>query len=211
MCGICGMVRFDGEPVDMEKIKLMMFRQKHRGPNDSGTFAEGSTGLGFVRLSILDLSDAGHQPMVDESGRYVMIFNGEIYNYIELRAELEAEGCRFKSKTDTEVLLNMYIRYGVACLDKLNGMFAFVVYDRQTGDFFAARDRFGVKPFYYYADNTAFIFASEIKPVLSVYGKDNEPNEQVIFEYLVSNRTDFSSDTFFKGIKKLQHGHYLTI
>lgn len=211
MCGICGIIRFDNRQVEKNQLEKMMFQQKHRGPNDKGCFIEKSLGLGFVRLSVLDLSQAGHQPMIDNLGRFVIVFNGEIYNYIELREELKKEGLDFKSESDTEVLLTLYIRYGKDCLDMLNGMFAFAIYDKETKHFFAARDRFGVKPFYYHFDENAFYFSSEILPILSVYGNENLPNNKAIFDYLAFNRTDQSEETFFDEIKKLQHGHYIEI
>jgi len=211
MCGICGIIRFDNHAVDHSKIKTMMYKQKHRGPNDEGIFSHNSIALGFVRLSILDLSIAGHQPMQDATGRYTMVFNGEIFNYIELRDHLKSKGIEFTSNSDSEVLLKMYIYYGEACLDYFNGMFAFAIYDIETGIFFAARDRFGEKPFYYYQDNNQLIFASEIPPILAVYGQKNSVNDQVLFDYLAFNRTDQTEDTFFENIKKMQHGHCMTI
>lgn len=211
MCGICGIICLDNKSPDELKIRTMMGRMKHRGPDDEGVFINKNVGLGFVRLSILDLTKAGHQPMTDETGRYTIVFNGEIYNYIELRDELKVKGYVFSTHTDTEVLLKSYIEYGEDCLNKLNGMFAFAVHDKETNNIFAARDRFGVKPFYYYKDDENFIFASEIAPILAVYDKKNEANEKAIFDYLVFNRTDQTEDTFFRSIKKLQHGHYLTI
>ncbi len=211
MCGICGIIRFDNQAVDHSKIKTMMLKQKHRGPNDEGIFSHNSTALGFVRLSILDLSIAGHQPMHDASGRYTMVFNGEIFNYIELRDDLISKGIAFTSSSDSEVLLKMYIYYGESCLDYFNGMFAFAIYDKETGNVFAARDRFGEKPFYYYQDNNQLVFASEIPPILAVYEKKNSVNNQVLFDYLAFNRTDQTEDTFFEGVKKMQHGHCMTI
>jgi asparagine synthase (glutamine-hydrolysing) len=211
MCGICGIIRFDNQAVDHSKIKTMMLKQKHRGPNDEGIFSHNSTALGFVRLSILDLSIAGHQPMHDASGRYTMVFNGEIFNYIELRDDLKSKGISFTSNSDSEVLLKMYIYYGEDCLNYLNGMFAFAIYDNETGDTFAARDRFGEKPFYYYQDASQLVFASEIPPILAVYGQENTVNNQILFDYLAFNRTDQTEETFFNGVKKLQHGHYMTI
>jgi asparagine synthase (glutamine-hydrolysing) len=211
MCGICGIIQFDKKKPEETSLRKMLAQIKHRGPDDEGMFFNKNVALGFVRLSILDLTVAGHQPMSDETGRYTIVFNGEIYNYIELREELKKEGVQFKTNTDTEVLLKLYIHYGKSCFDKLNGMFAFVIYDKETGDIVAVRDRFGVKPFYYYKDENSFIFASEISPILEIYGKKNEANEQIIFDYLVFNRTDHTENTFFKGIKKLQHGHFISI
>lgn len=211
MCGICGIVNLNHQPVKEADLKSMMLKIKHRGPNDEGVFQHENMGFGFVRLSIIDLSSAGHQPMQDESGRYTIVFNGEIFNYIELREELVKQGQKFHSQTDTEVLLNMYINYGAACLNKLNGMFAFAIHDKETNRIFAARDRFGVKPFYYAMTETGFVFASEIPAILEVYGKENKANHSVIFDYLAFNRTDHTENTFFEGIKKLQHGHCVEI
>jgi len=211
MCGICGIINFDKRAIEEPKLRKMMATMKHRGPDDEGLFIQKNIGLGFVRLSILDLSPAGHQPMTDPTGRYILVFNGEIYNYLEIREDLKLLGVEFETGTDTEVLLKAYIQYGEACLDKFNGMFAFVILDKKTGDVFGARDRFGVKPFYYYVDESTFIFASEIQPILAVYGQRNKENETMIFDFLTFNRTDHTENTFFQGIKKLQHGHCFTI
>jgi asparagine synthase (glutamine-hydrolysing) len=211
MCGICGIIRFDEEPFSEEKIKRMMSAMKHRGPDDEGIHIEQNIGLGFVRLSIIDLSANGHQPMTDATGQYVIILNGEIYNYIELRDELRSLGYKFRSRSDTEVLLYSFIEWGPQSLDRLNGMFAFAVLNKREKSIFLARDRFGIKPLYYFQDNNVFIFGSEIPPILEVYGVRNEPDYQSIFDYLAYNRTDQSEKTFFKGIKKLSHGSYLII
>lgn len=183
---------------------------KHRGPDDAGVFTDGPVGLGFVRLSILDLSAAGHQPMFSQDGRYVVVFNGEIYNYVELREELNALGHSFRSNTDTEVLLYSYIEWGEDCLDKFNGMWAMAIYDLQEKRIFASRDRYGIKPFYYYADDRFFAFASEISPLLSLLPGPPQADQLSIFDYLVFNRTDQTERTFYDGIKKLQHGHQLS-
>lgn len=214
MCGICGIIKFDNSAPEMEKIQMMMGVMKHRGPDDEGIFIEDNIGLGFVRLSILDLSPLGHQPMFSHqpsSNRYVIVYNGEVYNYIELREELRAKGYTFRSNTDTEVVLNSYIEWGEDCLNKFNGMWAFAIYDRQSKEIFCARDRYGIKPFYYYKDDEQLIFASEIPPILSVLNKKPTANNQAIFDYLVFNRTDQTEQTFFNEIKKLQHGCTLRI
>lgn len=211
MCGIVGIVSYTQQSVEEQRLRQMMQVIKHRGPDDEGVFAKDNVGLGHVRLSILDLSMAGHQPMQDETGRYTIVLNGEIYNFIELRSQLEKLGLRFVSNSDTEVLLKGYIYYGREVLEKLNGMFAFAIYDAEQKRLFAARDRFGVKPFYYFQSDNEFIFASEIPAILEVYGKKNQANEDAVFDYLAFNRTDQTEDTFFKEIKKLQHGHYLVI
>jgi asparagine synthase (glutamine-hydrolysing) len=210
MCGICGIIHFNQQPVQEKNLQTMMTRMKHRGPDDEGIFIENNVGLGFVRLSIIDLTSAGHQPMFSDDQRFVLVFNGEIYNYIELREELKSK-YRFLTQTDTEVLLNAYREWGKKCLHKLNGMFSFVIYDKKNKDIFCARDRFGIKPFYYYQDQERFIFSSEIAPILLVTKKRTRPNPRSIFDFLAYNKTDQTEDTFFKDIKKLQHGHTITL
>ncbi|MGL5938025.1 MAG: asparagine synthase (glutamine-hydrolyzing) [Phocaeicola sp.] len=211
MCGISGIIKLNDQKVEESRMRLMMEKMRHRGPNDESLFMHHNVGLGFLRLSILDLSMAGRQPMQDETERYTIIFNGEIFNYIELREELLQMGVSFKSNTDTEVLLQCYIKYGEASLHKFNGMFAFVIYDKLHRKIFGARDRFGVKPLYYYQNETEFIFASEIRSIISVYNQPNQANEEAIFDYLAFNRTDQTTNTFFKGVQKIAHGCCFTI
>lgn len=211
MCGIAGIINFNNRPVQKDSIKSMLNKIKHRGPDDEGMLIDGNIGLGHVRLSIIDLSAAGHQPMFSDDERYVIVYNGEIYNYLELRRELASSFC-FRTNTDTEVLINAYRFWGEECLEHLNGMFAFVIYDKKTKQIFGARDRFGIKPFYYYKDKDTFLFASEIPPILTqLHRKQVEPNNNSIFDFLIFNRTDQTEDTFFKNIKKLQHGHLLIL
>jgi asparagine synthase (glutamine-hydrolysing) len=209
MCGIAGIIHFSGTGVDPSEIVTMLNQIRHRGPDDEGVFTSGPVGLGHVRLSILDLSPAGHQPMWCNNGRYCIVFNGEIYNYRELKKELN-RNYDFKSLTDTEVLLASYLEWGEECLHKLNGDFAFVIYDSQEKTFFGARDRFGIKPFYYRHNQDRLMFASEIKALLPFDGKPT-PNNKIIFEYLAYNRTDQSEETFFNSIHKLKHGHCFTL
>lgn len=211
MCGIAGIVRFDGKKVNEAQIQSMLQTIKHRGPDDEGIFVEKNVGLGHVRLSILDLSSAGKQPMTDPTGRYTIIQNGESYNYIELREELEAMGYTFKTQTDTEVVLNGYIEWGESVLDKLNGMFALAIYDKEKQTLFIARDRFGVKPLYYHMGEGQLIFASEIPAILKALPGKPKANENAIFDYLVFNRTDQTEETFFADIFKLQHGCCMTL
>lgn len=207
MCGICGVWDFRERPVEPDSLLTMMRAMEHRGPDDQGHMVDGAVGLGHVRLSIIDLSSAGHQPMVDREGRYAIVYNGEIYNYIEIKAELEALGHRFQSQTDTEVLLYAFIEWGEQCLHKLNGMFAFVVYDKTERSLFGARDRFGIKPFYYFLTAERFGFASDLSALKRAYDKTPQPNDAAIYDYLMFNRTDHDDTTFFSGIKKLQHGN----
>lgn len=209
MCGICGIINFNKEPVEEVLIRKMMQKIKHRGPDDEGLFIDQNYGFGFVRLSILDLSPLGHQPMFDQNNRFMIIHNGEIYNYIEIREELKKKSYTFRSNTDTELILYSYIEWGEDCLNKFNGMWAFVIFDKIKREVFASRDRFGVKPFYYFKDNNRLIFASEIKSILPLVNRD--ANNKIIYDYLLFNRTDHTEETFFKGIKKLQHGHYFKI
>ncbi len=206
MCGICGIINTDGRPVEQNGLFKMMKAMKHRGPDDEGIFIDGNIGFGHVRLSILDLSSAGHQPMISDDGRHVLIFNGLIYNYLELRKELK-EFFHFRSSTDTEIILNAFKRYGEAALDRFNGMFAFAIYDKKTRTVFIARDRFGIKPLYYYHKNGTFVFSSDIPPILSLFQETREPDNQSIYDYLLFNRTNHTERTFFKDIKKLQHSH----
>jgi asparagine synthase (glutamine-hydrolysing) len=210
MCGISGIINFDGTPVVNTDLDVMIKTMKHRGPDDDGVFVDNNIGLGFVRLSILDLSLDGHQPMISKEDNLVIVFNGEIYNYIELKEELKND-FSFKSKTDTEVILKAYKKWGKNFLHKLNGMFAFAIYNIQTKEIFIARDRFGVKPFYYYYDKNKFVFCSEITPILKVVKNINIPDNQSIYDFLIYNRTNHTENTFFKKIKKIQHGHSITI
>jgi asparagine synthase (glutamine-hydrolysing) len=210
MCGICGIVNFNNVPLTETPIKVMMQAMKHRGPDDEGTYFNKNIGLGFVRLSIIDLSYAGHQPMISNDGRYIIIFNGEIFNYIELKKKLEGF-YSFKSQSDTEVLLASYMKWGIECLDRLNGMFSFVILDADTMEVFAARDRFGIKPFYYLLDENRFIFASDIPPILKVLHSKPKANYSNIYDFLVYNRTNHNNQTFFLGINKLNHGYYIHI
>ncbi|MFC2081487.1 asparagine synthase (glutamine-hydrolyzing) [Bacteroidota bacterium] len=216
MCGICGIVHFDKTPVREDNIRLMMKTMKHRGPDDEGVFGGEGIGLGFVRLSIIDLSSAGNQPMSDDSGRYYIIHNGEVYNYLEIKEILKKAGFSFRSKTDTEVILKSYIYWGESCLDRFNGMWAFAIFDKTENTLFISRDRYGIKPLYYYLDDHRIIFASEIRPILSIlnqraYSLSPSPDYQSIFDYLVFNRTDHTEQTFYKGIKKIPHGHLMKI
>lgn len=208
MCGIAGICYYDGSgSVDRNTIERMVHKMRHRGPDDKGLFVDGSIGLGHCRLSIIDLSDRAHQPMESLDGRFVIVHNGEIYNYIELREELKSRGYRFFSDSDTEVILNAFACWKERCLDKFNGMFAFAIWDRNSRKLFVARDRLGIKPFYYSMDSGRFVFASEIKAILKVPGIHPEPNNEAIFEYLHFTYV-LDDKTWFKGIKKLMPGYF---
>jgi len=167
--------------------------------------------LGFRRLSILDLSPGGHQPMRSADGKCWIVFNGEIYNYVELRDELSRHGFEFRSGTDTEVILSAYQHWGVDCLSHLEGMWSFAIWDETARQLFLARDRFGIKPLYYVNDGERFIFASEIKALLQHAHVSHRVNPQRLYEYLLSGHTDHGEETLFAGIKQLPAAHSLIL
>lgn len=167
--------------------------------------------FGYRRLSILDLSPAGHQPMSNADGSLWIVFNGEIYNYIELRSELQSLGYIFHSQTDTEVILNAYHAWGVDCLNRFNGMWAFTLYDKRKNRLFCARDRFGIKPFYYHFNGERFLFGSEIKTLLGHSEVPRIPNEAIIYDYLAYGVLDHTEETFYQGIRQLLPAHYLIL
>ncbi|MCF6132671.1 asparagine synthase (glutamine-hydrolyzing) [Flavobacterium wongokense] len=207
MCGITGII---GQKANKSNILEMLDCQKHRGPDFTAYFVEeNSVALGHNRLSIIDLSSNANQPFTSDDGNYVMVFNGEIYNYIELRKELQPK-YQFRTQSDTEVLLNAYKEWGKKCLEKLNGMFALAIWDKKEQSLFAARDRFGVKPFYYHFDNSNFHFASEIKTIL-VSGVAKIPNEKVWSSFFTEGSYGLPNETFWKDIHQLPGGHSLTL
>jgi asparagine synthase (glutamine-hydrolysing) len=212
MCGIAGIFYRDTQKyVDQSLVKNITHTLHHRGPDDEGYYIKKNIGLGHKRLSIIDL-ETGHQPISNEEGSLWIIFNGEIYNYIELRSELLAKGHRFKTHSDTEVILHLYEEYDTECLNRLNGMFAFAIWDDKKKEVFCARDHFGIKPFYYYFDNEKFIFASEIKALLvhpDLKAK-TAVNEPAIHEY-ITLQFCLGQHTLFKDIYKLLPGNYLRI
>jgi len=168
-------------------------------------------GFGYRRLSILDLSPSGHQPMSSSDGSHWIEFNGEVYNYLEIREELVKKGYKFKSGSDTEVVLNSYLEWGYDCLNKFNGMWSFVIWDNIKKALFCARDRFGVKPFYYYKDDNKFIFASEIKAILQDSSIIRKLNEPLVYDYFALNLIDHTDETFFNNIIGLPPAHYLIL
>lgn len=159
MCGIYGRYNFDGRPVEKETLSNMSDTLRHRGPDAEDCFVRNNIGLGAVRLSIIDLSQKANQPMFTSDRRFCIVYNGEVYNYIELRNELKGK-YNFISNSDTEVVLYSFVEWGEMCLDRFNGMFAFAVFDSVNNTLFLARDRFGVKPLYYYLSENSFIFSS---------------------------------------------------
>ena len=182
----------------------------HRGPDDEGLYVNGPIGLGHRRLSILDLSPAGHQPMSNEDGTVWLIFNGEIYNYVELASELRGRGHTFRSHTDSEVIIHLWEELGSRCVERLNGMFAFVIWDATQQELFCARDRVGIKPFQYYLGPDRFIAASEIKAILEDPAVPRRPDHQGLSDYLFAGRP-LSGKTCFEGIRQLEPGCALSI
>jgi asparagine synthase (glutamine-hydrolysing) len=210
MCAICGIVNFDhSEPVDRMVIEQMTGTLIHRGPDDDGFFVEGRAGLGFRRLSIIDLS-GGHQPIFNEDESMAIVFNGEIYNYRQLAASLSALGHLFRTKSDTETILHAYEQYGDDCIRHLRGMFAFAIWDRRRGRLLLARDRLGVKPLYYYRNSRFLAFASEIKALLEVAGVPREVDTEA-FDQFLALRYVPGPRTMFKDIFRLQPGHTLVV
>ena len=208
MCGICGIYNFKNKRIERSDLEKMNDALTHRGPNDSGLFVDENIGLGHQRLSIIDLSPAGHQPMFYDD--LIIVFNGEIYNFQEEREKLIEEGYKFKSKTDTEVILALYKKYGKDCLKYLRGMFAFAIWDKKNKTLFCARDRFGKKPFKYYLDSKSFIFASELKAILTLKKIKREVDWKAIDDYLTLQYVPYPK-TGFKNIFKLPQAHYLEI
>jgi asparagine synthase (glutamine-hydrolysing) len=209
MCGIAGIVRFDGHPADLALLGRMIEVAHHRGPDDTDAVVLGSVGLAHKRLAIIDLNPRGRQPM-SYGGRYWIVYNGEVYNYLELRAELEALGHVFRTSSDTEVILAAYAQWGHRCLQRFNGMWAFAIYDDRQREVFLARDRFGVKPLTIATRPDMFCFASEIKQLLPVMPV-RRANTRRVLDYLVTGYENHSDETFFEGIETLPAGSWMRI
>nr|WP_302598606.1 asparagine synthase (glutamine-hydrolyzing) [uncultured Cellulosilyticum sp.] len=208
MCGFCGFVNTN---IDNKKLILnnMMDTIAHRGPDSAGEYIDEHISMGFRRLSFLDL-EAGAQPIYNEDGRFILTFNGEIYNFMEIREKLIAAGHVFKTHTDSEVLVHGYEEYGTNLLDHLRGMFAFVIWDKKEQTLFGARDHFGIKPFYYTLFDNNFVYGSEIKAILEHPEVKRELNEEALENYLTFQYSALP-ETFFKGIFKLPPAHYFVL
>jgi asparagine synthase (glutamine-hydrolysing) len=206
MCGFSVILARNGMQADVDIVGRMTEVIAHRGPDDSGTFVCGPVGLGFRRLAILDLSPAGHQPMATPDGEAVIVFNGEIYNFIELRNELKALGHHFKSSGDTEVLLHAYLEWGTECVSKFNGMWAFVIYDKRRRILFGSRDRFGIKPLYRYSDRDYILFGSEIKSIRASGLYRSRTNWSRAARFLLHGQLDETSETFYADIEQVLPG-----
>jgi len=219
MCGICGKISFDGKPVREDLLRKMCRSFSYRGPDDHGTYITDSIldngkrvnlGLGHQRLSIIDLSSAGHQPMTNEDGTIWITYNGEVYNFKELRSDLKHKGHIFKSDTDTEVILHLYEEEGIDAVHRLNGMFAFAIWDENASRLWVCRDRIGIKPLVYYWDEKHFAFASEIKALLSDPAIPKELDHEALYLYFAFNYVP-APYTIFKAIRKLEPGHFLIL
>jgi asparagine synthase (glutamine-hydrolysing) len=210
MCGICGIFNINGEPVSPVNLRKMTDAIAHRGPDGEGFYTDSFIGLGHRRLAIIDLSPAGHQPMLTQDGQCAIVYNGEVYNFQELKAELESIGHQFRSRTDSEVILHAYAEWGPDCVNRFNGMFAFAVWDKNQQWLFLARDRYGIKPLYYTFSGNYFIFASEQKAIITHPSVSREVDLQALLEYFTFQNI-FTDKTLLKGIKLFPAGCWASI
>ncbi|MDY6232460.1 asparagine synthase (glutamine-hydrolyzing), partial [Peptostreptococcus porci] len=210
MCGFTAF--FDTVENKNEIIDNMNKRIWHRGPDMSGKYIDDNAAMGFVRLSILDLSESGAQPMYSEDGNKILVFNGEIYNYQDIKDDLIAKGYHFISETDSEVLIHGYTEYGTDLVNRLRGMFAFCIWDKQNKRVFGARDHFGIKPYYFYkyknGNENGLLIGSEIKSFLEHPLFKKELNEKALKPYLTFQYSSQADETFFKGVERLKPGHF---
>jgi len=210
MCGIAGQLHLDGRPASSVVARQMTDAIRHRGPDGEGHWVDGPVALGHRRLAIIDLSPAGHQPMASSDQRFVISYNGEVYNYRELRAELEATGCQFRSQTDSEVVLNALAVWGVEALLRFNGMFALALWDRRERTLLLARDRYGIKPLYHATQQSTFAFGSEQKAILAQPGFQRRLNLPALYEYFTFQNI-FTDQTLLDGVHLLPAGTWLRV
>lgn len=210
MCGIFGVMHLDHSPVDPEAIRRSTDLLAHRGPDGSGAYVDDFVGIGHRRLAIIDLSESASQPMRTPDGRFTITYNGELYNFRELRKELEASGFQFRSQSDTEVILYAYAHWGRDCVIRFNGMFAFAIYDQQNKEVFLARDRHGVKPLYLCRSGNIVAFASEAKAILAYPGVSATLDREALLEYFTFQNL-FTDKTLFQNIELIQAGTYATL
>lgn len=210
MCGIAGVLHLDGAPASAAAVERMKEAVLHRGPDGQGQFTEGRVGLGHRRLAVLDLTPAGDQPMATRDGRFVLTYNGEIYNFRELRVELQAQGHQFRSATDTEVVLVALAAWGLEALQRFNGMFALALWDRDRERLTLARDRYGIKPLYHATIGHTLLFGSEVKSILAHGAYRTSLDREALLEYLTFQNL-FTDRTLFSGIHLLPAGHHLVV
>ena len=206
MCGIAGIILKNFDGINKSDLRFMTDKIIHRGPDGEGHYFEGNLGLGHRRLAILDLSENGHQPMIDEN--IVLTYNGEVYNYLEIKEELKTLGHKFKTASDTEVIIKAYKEWSTDCVLKFNGMWAFALFDKTKKELFVSRDRFGIKPFYYLNHEKGFYFGSEIKQLIH-FLPEIKVNRRVLFDFLYFSYQHHTNETFFKGIVSMPAGHNL--
>jgi len=211
MCGFIAVFNRNTQISDKTRMSLRAAGAslKHRGPDDSGEYFDGFFGAFFNRLSILDLSKAGHQPMISNNSRFILVFNGEIYNYKEIKKNLGRQGIQFQTQSDTEVLLKLFEKEGIDSIKKLRGMFSIVIWDKKLKRLIIARDRFGIKPLYYFYEKNQVVVASEIKAILALLPQTKKENKTTVFKYLTRNWLDDTSSTFFNDIKSVKPAHIL--
>lgn len=210
MCGIAGLVAPYPEGESRSLIARMLDLVAHRGPDGQGIFVDAPVSMGHRRLSIMDLTNAGAQPMSSEGGDFVITYNGEIYNHLELRSELEGLGYRFRSHSDTEVILAAYAQWGTQCVERFNGMWAFALWDKRTHHLFCSRDRFGIKPFYFAHTSKGFFFGSEIRQLLT-FLPSIRAKQDLVLDFILTGASDHTNSTFFSGIQKLPAAHNLML
>src|SRR3984885_2560844 len=208
MCGIGGILDLKKAQADQSDVNRMVAAMAHRGPEATGFFSEGPIALGHLRLSIIDLSAAANQPFVDNSGRYVMVYNGEIYNYREVKALIRDYD--FRTSSDTEVLIAAYAKWGPECLGYMKGMFAFAIWDKEENELFLARDRMGVKPLYYYKEDDKFIFASEIRGILATGLVNRKLDPAALVEYFGYQSVSYPLSAI-EGVRQLEAGSWMKI
>ena len=212
MCGFFAVYSLKNNLKKSErKIKEASSSIYHRGPDHQGIYVDKNFCICCYRLSIIDLSSDGNQPMLSMNNNYVIGFNGEIYNFNELKKVLMSKGYKFRGNSDTEVLLNSFLEWGVKCVEKLRGMFSFIIFNKKDKNIFVFRDPLGIKPLYYIKKNSNFIISSEIKPILNLYPEEKIINEEVVFRYITRGWTDDTELTFFKNLKKFPSGSYIEI
>jgi len=215
MCGILGSFNLQSNSENIQGVELAMDRLKHRGPDDNGieTFnlINGTLTLGHTRLAIIDTSSGGHQPFRSQNNRYTLVYNGEIYNYRELKEELKEIGCVFKTDSDTEVLMALWENWGINGVHRLTGMFAFAIFDSKNQTLTILRDAFGIKPIFYYSDEQSLYFSSEIPALLKMLPYNIKPDPQRAYNYLIWGQYDYCKNTFFEGVNRLLPGQYIEI
>ena len=210
MCGIAGYIDKSGiYKTNCELVKRMTDKMIHRGPDAEGQWADGNVALGHRRLSIIDLDARSNQPLFSPDMRFAIVFNGEIYNYIEIKSELIKRGAIFKTNSDTEVIIEAYRKYGIDCFNMFNGMWALAIYDIKKWEVILCRDRFEVKPLYIVDNDNVFAFASEMKAIVAAFPQENIPNETWIYQYISGTIKGGSDEAIFKNIRVFPKAHYM--